>query len=91
MENKLRIRMVHIESLIETLEDLYHRGVDFVDILGTIEDGEDTIGLSFCKSYMDEKFADNFENIMEDDFSEEEQSPANIKVKLSDEDLNQLI
>lgn len=85
MENRMKIRKIHLQSLLQILSEIYDRGVDFVDIHGVIEDGEDTIGITFCKSYMDEEFADSF-----DTFGEE-QLPSSIKVKLSDEDLNQLI
>lgn len=85
MENNIRIRKIHLQSLIQTLSEIWDRGVDFVDIHGVIEDGQDTIGISFCKSYMDEEFAEEFDNFGE------EQISSNIKVKLSDEDLNQLI
>lgn len=70
---------------MDTLSELYHRGVDFVDISAEIKDGQDTIGLVFSKSYMDPEYVDNFDNF------EEEQVPSKISVKLSEEDLDQLI
>lgn len=85
MENKLRIRKVHLVSLMNILQNIYDRGVDFVDVYGTIENGQDTIGISFSKDYMDEDFTDNFDNF------NEEQLPSRLDVKLSDKDLNDLI
>jgi len=85
MENKLRIRKVHLASLMHILSNIWDRGVDFVDIYGTVEDGQDTIGVSFSKEYMDEKFTSNFDNF------NEEQLPSRVHIKLSDEDLNELI
>lgn len=85
MENNMKIRRVHLLSLLQILSEIYDKGVDFVDIYGVIEDGQDTIGIAFSKSYMNEEFADQF------DIFTNEQLPTNVKVKLSDEDLNQLI
>jgi len=85
MENKLRIRKVHLASLMYILSDIYNKGVDFVDIYGIIENGQDTIGVSFSKDYMDKDLTDNFDNF------NGEQLPSKVNVKLSDEDLNELI
>lgn len=86
MENKsFRVRRVDIQSLIGTLNDLYHRGVDFVDIEGNEKSPQDKMSFYFCKSYMNEKYRDNFDTF------DDEQLPSQISVKLSDEDLDQLI
>lgn len=85
MEKKIRIRKIDVLALMETLNELYHKGIDYIDIHGIHEDGQDTIGIVFNKGYMNEEFADNFEHLIED------QVPSKIEVKLSDEDLDQLI
>ena len=81
----MRIRKVHLMSLMSILSDIYDKGVDFIDIYGIIEDGQDTVGVSFSKSYMDNELADNF------DVFTEEQLPSKMNIKLSDDDLNELI
>lgn len=86
MENKLRIRRIHVLSLMETLSDLYHKGVDYIDIYGTIQDGQDTVGIIFSKAYMNEEYERNFDNFTSD------QTPSKLDVRrLSDEDLDELI
>lgn len=85
MKQNMRIRKIPLVSLIDILKEVYDRGVDFIDIYGIVEDGQDTIGISFSREYMNEEYSDNFDTI------EEEQYPSKIDVKLSDEDLNQLI
>lgn len=85
MENKLRIRKVHIPSLMQVLAGLYNKGVEFIDIHGNIIEGQDTLALTFNKSYMEEGFEKNFDDLIQ------EQHQSSIEVKLSDEDLNQLI
>lgn len=85
MEDKIRIRKVHIQSLIDTLAQIWDRGVDFVDVHGIIENGQDTIALSFCKAYMDEEYQDEFDTLGEEQF------PSTIDIKLKDEDLDDLI
>lgn len=86
MENNyFRVKKVSIQSLIDTLNNLYHRGIDFVDVEGNIGNVQDKISFIYCKSYMDEKYRDNFDNF------DDEQIPSQINVELSDEDLDQLI
>lgn len=85
MEEKFRIRKINIASLIYTLQDLYDKGVNFIDISAEMENGQDTIGMYFCRSYMNEEFENNFDAFKDD------QAPAKIGIKLSDEDLNQLL
>lgn len=82
-----RARRIDIRSLLHTLEELYQKGIDYVDIVVEKEEdgGQDTIGIYFNKSYMDEKFASNFDNMDNDPL------PAKIDVKLTDKDLNDLI
>ena len=85
--NQLRIRKIYINTLIDTLVELYDMGVDYVDLIGTMDDVQDSIGLSFSKEYMAKGMEINFDNISEEDIEQD------IKVdkKLSDEDLNQLL
>lgn len=80
-----RARKIDIQALLQTLEELYHKGVDFLDIELEQEDGQDTLGLYYNRAYMDPEFEGNF------DYLDDEPVPAKIKVKLSDEDLNDLI
>jgi len=86
MDNNIKIRKVPLEMFIEILTDLYNKGVDYVDIIGILDETQDSIGISFCKDYMDEELKDNFDKI-----------PVSVKkndqinISLSDEDLNQLL
>jgi len=87
MENKeIKIRRVPIEAVLEILHKLYDSGVDFVDFHGRIEEEEDELGISFSKEYINPDYSEGFDNILEKDSSNKE-----IKVKLSDDDLNQLL
>lgn len=83
MDNQMRIRKVHVKTLVETLVSLYDRGVDYVDLIGILDDVQDSIGLSFSKEYMAKDMDDNFDEILEKDIK--------IDNKLSDKDLNQLL
>lgn len=86
-DNQLRIRKIYINTLIDTLVELYDMGVDYVDLLGTMDDVQDSIGLSFCREYMAKGMELNFDNISEGDIDKD----IKIDKKLSDEDLNQLL
>ena len=84
---ELRIKKVSIEMLMALLTNLYDKGVDYVDISNKSEDNdeEDTLGVSFCREYMNPELEDNF-----DEFEEEILSNEDIDVHLSDDDLNKL-
>lgn len=86
MENNLTIKKIHLPSLMLVLQAIFDKGADYIDIHGVTGSDEDEFTISFNKSYMNEEYVDDFDN-----FEAEEQSTDNIKVKLSDDDLNQLI
>lgn len=83
MENKeFKISKVHMDSFIDALVDLYNKGVDYIDIIATPGEVQDSVGLSFCKEYMSEDMQEQFDNFPTDII---------IEKKLSNDDLNQLI
>lgn len=84
--NSLKIRKVHLNTFIEILIDLYNKGVDYVDIIGSMDKGQDSIGISFSKEYMSKEHQENFNKIHVTSKTDDE-----INIKLSDEDLNQLL
>lgn len=86
-KKELRLKKIPLELFLDALDELYAMGVEYVDIVGTLGEEQDTIGLMYCKEYMNKEFIDQFdENI--DKFIEEEMIKKDIK--LSDDDLNQL-
>ena len=88
MENKTPniVKKISIENLMEALHELYHLGVEYVDIIGIQGKENDALTLRFSKEYMDEEFRDEFEN-----FTFTDSGDPNLNIKLSDEDLNQLL
>lgn len=88
MEKMNKIRKVPLEALIERLRELYDKGVDFVDISGRFESGQDTISFTFCREYMNEEYIEEFDTIEEE---VKEQFPSKVEIKFTEEDLNQLL
>jgi hypothetical protein len=88
MEDKydVSIRKIPIQSLIDVLVELYNRGVDYVDIVGSQGDLQDAMSITFTKDYMTEQGKEYFKDVVDD----EEIDLSNLD-KLSDEDLNDLI
>jgi hypothetical protein len=70
-----------LQFLIETLTHIYDAGADYVDIVGTQDDVQDTINIIVQEEYMTEEPIEEEEDIPDDD----------IPTKLSDEDINNLI
>lgn len=86
MDNDLKIRKVHLNTLIQILVDLYDRGVEYVDIVGRLDNKQDTIGLSYNREYMMEG--------MEDGFDDDSSMISHTQKKLdlsNEDDLNQII
>ena len=84
MENReVKIEKVPLDRLIDTLVDLYNRGIDYIDIVGVPGAEFDRMGIAFTRDYMTEQGKKNFEGLDLD---------VEIKAsKLTDEDLNELI
>lgn len=49
---KARFVKLPLNSFIETLVDLYERGVDYVDLVGESDSLQDFIEIHFCDEYM---------------------------------------
>lgn len=86
MPNKDRviIKKIPLDELIETLEDLYTKGVDFIDLIAG--ESENRISLVFSEEYMSDEAKEYYA-----EHGDEEEDEIHIESKLSDEDLNQLI
>jgi hypothetical protein len=84
--NTVTIQKIPLNNFIDVLIDLYNRGVDFIDIVGTQGEDKDYMGITFSSDYMSEEAIDNFENdpmiITKEDITNH---------KLSEKDINDLI
>jgi hypothetical protein len=84
--NTITIQKISLNNFIDVLIDLYNKGVDFIDIVGTQGDNKDYMGITFSKEYMSEEAIDNFEDdptiITKEDITNH---------KLSEKDINDLI
>ena len=83
MENKeVCIKKIPLDNFINILMELYNKGLDYVDIQGVTDDHQDRLAISFTNEYMTPEGVDNF---MGSPYIEE------VDMKLTDEDLNQLL
>jgi hypothetical protein len=84
--NEVSIQKIPLNNFIDVLVDLYNRGVDFIDIIGTQGDQKDYMAITFSKDYMSEDAIEDFENdpmiITKEDITNH---------KLSENDINDLI
>ena len=86
MAENLRIRRVEVNAFVDILVDLYNKGVNYVEIIGILDDVQDAVAISFSKEYMADNMQSNFDEIGTKEIETDE-----INIKLSDDDLNQLI
>lgn len=78
------LKKIELNTLIQVLVGLYNSGVDYVDLSGSNQEGQDVVKVTVREGYYQEE---------ELDYEQYEQEDIIIKpnTKLSDEDLNQLI
>jgi hypothetical protein len=84
MGKQVKLRKIHLDTLMKLLVELYDKGVDYVDIIGTVDKVQDSIGISFCSEYMNEDMKENFDNISTKQID-------NTTPLSNEDDLNQLI
>ena len=80
--NQVILRKVALKAFIDTLVNVYNSGADYVDIVGSNDEQQDTIGIIVTDEYMADP--DDMELEIEDDEEEDQK-------KLSDDDIDQLI
>lgn len=81
MNEERLARKIPLEALLDHLEELYTLGVDYIDITSQLGDEFDTIGIVFCKEYMEENYQTNFDELSEawsDEIEGEPFDPNNI-------------
>ena len=78
---KVILRKIALKAFIDTLVNVYNSGADYVDLVGSNDEEQDTIGIIITDEYMADP--DDMELEIEDDEEEEK--------KLSDDDIDQLI
>lgn len=83
-QKQVKLRKIHLDTLMKLLVELYDKGVDYVDIIGTVDKVQDSIGISFCSEYMNESMKENFDNISAKEIDD-------VKPLSDEDDLNQLI
>ena len=82
-QREVKIEKIPLDKLIDTLVDLYNKGIDYVDVVGVPGKEFDRMGISFTGEYMTDQGRKNFEGIdLEVEIKTE---------KLTDDDLNELI
>lgn len=84
MENReVKIEKIPLDKLIDTLVELYNRGIDYIDIAGVPGKEFDRMAIAFTRDYMTEQGKKNFGEFDLD---------IEIKPdKLTDDDINDLI
>jgi hypothetical protein len=93
MEKKeIRLTKIPLGTFLDALLELYNEGLDYIDIIGTPDEKQDTIGIAFSKEYMSKSMAERYSDLeaeFKSEFLENEESE---DIDLSDEDdLNQII
>ena len=84
----MTVKKIPIDELIDILSDLYEKGIDYIDLVGSADDNR--ISIIFSKDYLCEEAREDIDEIAED-LTIEISEDLFITGKLSDEDLNELI
>lgn len=86
---KAVLKKVDINELMNTMMELWNRGVDYVDIM--VRPDENTITLLFTEEYLSDEAKDALSDIEYDEDDDQVEEQVEIKGGLTDEDLNQLM
>ena len=82
--NEVKLKKIPLKRFIDALIDVYTSGAEYIDLIGTLDEEQDSIGIAVHVDYMsvtkDEYYQELSERILE---------KARDK-KLSEEDLNDL-
>ena len=65
--NELRLNKIPLEPFLEALTDIFNRGVDFVDIVGTPGENQDSIGIIIKEEYFSTSEKDEEEENLSDE------------------------
>lgn len=91
-KKEVRLKKIPLAIFLEALEELYEFGLEYIDIIGVPGEEQDTIGIMYSKEYMNPEITENLDEAMDrfvKDYGEDKENK--IDIKLSDDDLNQLI
>jgi len=87
-KKEIRLQKIPVEIMLQTLHELFAMGIDYIDIVGIPNEVQDTIGIVYNKDYMSKELLDSIDEAIDDFIDNEEQKK---DIKLSDDDLNQII
>lgn len=79
----IHLKKIDLNNFIEVLVKLYEQGVNYIDILGFKNEGQDKLGIDIPQEYIDEEAIDFYE--------QSKNNVIDIEEKLTDKDLNDLI
>lgn len=91
-DKKVRLKKIPLGVFIQSLMDIYNMGVNYVDLIGVPGEQQDTIGIAFSDEYLNKEEEEENDNNETETTENFEDLKENIKdIKLSDDDLNQLL
>jgi len=96
MKDQIRLHKIPLGPFLDALLELYNEGLDYIDIVATPDEQQDTIGIMFTQDYMSQDMRDKYGDIV-DEVADEiierlEKEEKSKNIDLSDNnDLNQLI
>jgi hypothetical protein len=85
-KQELRLRKIPLEQFLDALLELYNEGLDYIDLVGTPDSDQDTIGILFSRDYMCKEMREMYD----EEINNEEETIKKIDLSNND-DLNQLI
>ena len=90
-KNQVRLRKIPLGTFIDALLELYNEGLDFIDIVGTNDAIQDTIGIMFTEEYMSEEMRKTYGDATDEMLDEIEKKFSKDIDLSNDDDLNQII
>jgi hypothetical protein len=88
-KKEVRLKKIPLAMFLDTLTELLTLGVEYIDIIGTSGEEQDTIGIIYSNEYISKEMTEKLDEAL-DEFLKEHIDDLKKDEDLSDEDLNQL-
>lgn len=90
-KKEVRLKKIPLAMFLQTLTELLTLGVEYIDIVGTPGEEQDTIGIIYSNEYLSKEMTDKLDEALDEFLKNHIDDEPKKDTDFSDEDLNQLL
>lgn len=65
--NEMKLTKIPLGKFVTILNSLYEKGVEYIDIIGIMDEEEDYVGISIIREYLSKELREKFDSLAEED------------------------